>query len=77
MELWCGDCKVSIILLGAFFINIEISINQLTSTSWKIGTNLSSIATVLQVSLSDAFPSKKVRLYLLTFTREYVDIMLH
>jgi hypothetical protein len=35
------------------------------------------IIVVLQVSFSDAFPSKTVRLYFFTFMSEYVDIMLH
>jgi hypothetical protein len=41
-EPWCSDCKISIILLGAFFINVEISINRLTSTSTsrKISINV-------------------------------------
>jgi hypothetical protein len=35
--MWCSECKILIVLLGAFFINVEISINQLTSTFQKIG----------------------------------------
>jgi hypothetical protein len=38
MELWCGDYKGSFVMFGAFFINVEISTNRLTSTSRKIGT---------------------------------------
>jgi hypothetical protein len=40
MELWCSECKVLLVLLRAFFINIEISINQLISTSRKIENQL-------------------------------------
>jgi hypothetical protein len=36
MEPWYSDCKASFILFGAFFINVEMSINQLNSTPWKI-----------------------------------------
>jgi hypothetical protein len=34
--LWCSDCNVTTDLFGAFFINIEIPTNGLTSTSQKI-----------------------------------------
>jgi hypothetical protein len=36
MEQCCSDYKILIILLRAFFINAEISINRLNSTSQKI-----------------------------------------
>jgi hypothetical protein len=52
-------------------------------SAWHIGPRgtafmtVSFIATILQVSFSGAFSSKRARLYFLTFMREYVDIMLH
>jgi hypothetical protein len=38
---------------------------------------MSCITAVLQESFNDAFPSKKVRPYLLIFTKEYMGVMLH